>query len=301
MRVPAALTVRCPGKVNLHLEVVGRRPDGYHELRTLFVAVGIWDELRFDAAPVDTLELTVEPVGAVPSGEDNLVLRAARALQRRSGTRRGARIHLRKGIPIAGGMGGGSSDAAAALVGLAAHWGLALAPRDLQGLAALLGADVPFFLVGGAAWGVGRGTELTALADLPPWWVVLMPGDEAIPTAKVYRALDAGPVDETPGTEVYEWVVSRGGVPFALCRNDLEPTVLRLWPRVAARLEAVRGTQPLMALLSGSGGTVFGLYRDEQAARCAAGALARHGPVLAPLLTRKASLLRPSEEEAAWK
>jgi 4-diphosphocytidyl-2-C-methyl-D-erythritol kinase len=297
----SVLTVRCPAKVNLHLEVLGRRPDGYHELRTLFAAVGVWDELEFSPAPAGVLGLTVEPAGVVPLGEDNLVVRAASALLERSRAARGARIHLRKGIPVAGGMGGGSSDAAATLVGLSVLWELELDIPALLEAGSGLGADVPFFLIGGAAWGTGKGTELVPLPDLPPWWVVLLPGEEAVSTAAVYRALRAGRVDERPQSEVYEWIERRGEVPFHACRNDLETTVSAQWPGVARRLAAIRETHPLLALLSGSGGTVFGLFHDRAAAEGASGVLASHAPVIAPLLTREASRVHPSGEETPWK
>lgn len=115
--------VRCPAKVNLHLQVLGRRSDDYHELRTIFAAVGAWDELFVESAPAGVLELTVEPAGVVPAGDDNLVMRAARLLAEHLGVAQGARMRLHKGIPVAGGLGGGSSDAAATLVGLACVWG----------------------------------------------------------------------------------------------------------------------------------------------------------------------------------
>jgi len=198
-------------------------------------------------------------------------------------------------------MGGGSSDAAAALVGLSTLWDLELDIATLLELGSRLGADVPFFLIGGAAWGTGRGTGLVPLADLPPWWVVLLPGEEAISTAEVYRDLRAEPVDGWPQSEVYQWIERGGEAPFGACRNDLETTVLAQWPAVARRLAAIRGTHPLLALLSGSGGTVFGLYRDRTAAERASSALASYAPVVAPLLTREASRLRPSGEEIRWK
>lgn len=145
------LVVRCPAKVNLHLEVLGRRPDGYHEVRTLLAAVGVWDTLIMEPGD-EGVGLEVRPAGVAPAGEDNLVVRAARQLQRRSGTRLGARLILHKRIPVAGGMGGGSSNAAAALVGLNQLWGLGAGLAELQAMASALGADVPFFLLGGVAW-----------------------------------------------------------------------------------------------------------------------------------------------------
>ncbi|HPC84610.1 MAG TPA: 4-(cytidine 5'-diphospho)-2-C-methyl-D-erythritol kinase [Thermoanaerobaculaceae bacterium] len=289
--------VWCPAKINLHLEVLGRRGDGYHELRTLFASVGVWDELEFVAAPAGERTLDVEPAGAVPADDSNLVLRTARALAEAWPGAGGVRIRLRKRIPVAGGMGGGSADAAAALVGLAALWRLPARPADLRRIGAQLGADVPFFLVGGVAWGVGRGSEVYPLADLPPWWVVLVPGRESVPTAEVYRALPARALDGRLDSEVYEWVVSGGELPIGACRNDLQPTVLERWPAIAGRLERVERTGPRLAMVSGSGGTVYGLFGDEGSARHAAVALADLGPVVAPVLQRDLARLQPSVGE----
>jgi 4-diphosphocytidyl-2-C-methyl-D-erythritol kinase len=291
------VTVRCPAKVNLHLEVVGRRADGYHELRTIFAAVGVWDTLTVANAPAGTLELTVEPTGAAPAGGDNLVLRAAAALAAACRGGSGARVLLEKRIPVGGGLGGGSADAAAALVGLARLWGLSGAARELSPLAERLGADVPFFLHGGVAWGTGRGSELTELADLPPWWVLLIPGPEPVSTAEVYRSLDPAALDGGGATEIYRWVAAGGPLPLGSCRNDLQPTVLAFRPEIAERLQGVRATKPLLALVSGSGGTVFGLFDNEERARCAAEEVGAGGAVVAPILTRAASLLRPSVME----
>jgi len=291
------LTVRCPAKVNLHLQVLGRRADGYHELRTLFAAVGVWDDLRLSDAPDGTVRMTVTPGGAVGDGPDNLVVKAALALAAKAGLRRGARITLAKRIPVAGGLGGGSSDAAAALVGLSRLWDLRMSDTDMLAVAAGLGADVPFFLVGGVAWGVGRGSEVAPVRDLPPWWVVLLPGPDPIPTAEVYGALHAAALDGEADVAIYRWVEDGGELPFGLCRNDLQPTVVNRWPEVGERLRRVQVTRPLLAMLSGSGGTVFGLYRAEGEARRSAEALAPLGPLVAPVLTREAARLRPSVVE----
>jgi 4-diphosphocytidyl-2-C-methyl-D-erythritol kinase len=294
--------VRCPAKVNLHLEVLGRRPDGYHELRTVFAAVGVWDELAFEAAPPGVFELAVEPAGAVAAGDDNLVMRAARALDARTGGGHGARIALRKRVPVGAGLGGGSANAAAALVALARLWGSCEEIHNLVPLGETLGADVPFFLLGGVAWGVGRGSEVTPLPDLPAWWLVLLPDPEPISTAEVYRrmgapALSAAALDASRDSEIYQWVTAGGELPLGSCRNDLQPTVAGRWPEVGRRLAGVRATQPMLALLSGSGGTVFGLYGDEEGARRAAAKLAGLDLLVVPLLTREASLLRPSAGE----
>lgn len=303
-RPPSRLVVRCPAKINLHLEVLGRRPDGYHELRTLFAAVGVWDTLIVEPAERE-VTLEVRPAGAAPAGEDNLVMRAARVLQRRcgleQGVRQGARLTLEKRIPVAGGMGGGSSNAAAALVGLDHLWGTGATPEELRAMAASLGADVSFFLVGGAAWGTGRGDELRPLPDLPPWWVILLPSEVPVSTSRVYALLGAPPLRGAPPSPVYDWIWQGGELPLDACRNDLEPVVLVQFPDVQERLSALAAEQPRRAMLSGSGGTVFALFDDEEGARRCAGRLAGRGAMLAPVLTREASLLYPSVEEDLWR
>lgn len=289
--------LRCPAKINLHLEVVGKRPDGYHELRTLFAAVGIWDELELRPAEPGHLELAVEPAGSVPIGEDNLILRAARALQTRHTDGQGAHILLRKRIPVAGGMGGGSSDTAAALVGLSALWGWPTDFATLHPVAASLGADVPFFLLGGAAWGVGRGEEVYPLADLPLFTIVILPGPHPVPTAEIYHALQAGPADRPRVAELYHWAVAGGELPLHACRNDLEATVVARYPEVARRLAALRNTAALVSMVSGSGGTVYGLFSDATRAQEVAAELGAFLPVVAPLLARADSCLLPAVRE----
>src|SRR2546423_12641337 len=157
---PAALTLRAPAKVNLFLEVTARRPDGYHELRTLLVAVSLFDVLAFAHSPTVRLSCTDPTLG---TGPENLVVRAADLLRRHTGTKAGADIALTKRIPVQAGLGGGSSDAATALVGLNRLWKLGLGRDDLIGLAAEVGSDVAFFLRPPACWCTGRGEDVT------PW------------------------------------------------------------------------------------------------------------------------------------
>jgi len=222
------------------------------------------------------------------------VMAAARRLSSARRIDAGAALVLHKRIPVGGGLGGGSADAAAALVGLSRLWGIELGAGKLMELAASLGSDVPFFLLGGAAWGTGRGTELTPIGDLPAWWTVLVAGTTPVSTAEVYARLGAGPVDERAASEVYEYVARGEALPLRACRNDLEPTVCRGWPEVGKRLAAVQRTGPLLAQVSGSGGTVFGLYPDEPSARAAAAALADWKPRIARVLARSDS------EPGAW-
>ncbi len=268
--VSDGLIVRVPAKINLHLEVVGRRPDGFHELRTLFQSVGLWDTLRGWPADEGRLELKAEPHGMVSDGPDNLILRAARALWREVGRRPGARLKLEKKIPVGGGMGGGSADAAGALVLLDRLWSLDLPPSDLRRLAAELGSDVPFFIHGGLALGVGRGEEVLPLDDLPPLGVVLVVPSLEVSTAEVFKRLQLGPWKRLDD-KVYACVVDDPpSVPWSVAGNDLERVVCEGWPLVAEALEAVRRLMPVFSTVSGSGATVFGVFESLDAATQAA-------------------------------
>jgi len=181
------LTVQAPAKVNLTLRVLGRRPDGYHDLESVVAAVTLFDVLEFRAS--DDLHLACEGI-PVPAGEDNLVLRAARLLRAESGTRAGARMRLQKRIPPGRGFGGGSADAAATLAALNTLWGLDLASEDLARLGARVGSDVPFFFGSPVAILRGRGERLEAVQARSPWWLALAWPDHGLATAEVYAALD---------------------------------------------------------------------------------------------------------------
>lgn len=286
--------VCCPAKVNLHLEVLGRRGDGFHELRTVFAAVGLWDTLEVRSAPRGEWSLDIEPAGALAEGGENLVSRAARMLQARFDCRDGAAARLRKAIPVGGGLGGGSSNAAGALVALARLWGLPAGAGDLMPLAAELGSDVPFFLIGGVCWGVGRGDELVALPDLPAWWAVLAPGREGAATAEVYGRLQAPPLGSQPRTsELAAWLAGKSPLPLDRCRNDLAAAAMAVTPRMAGPLAVLRQRTPLLAQVSGSGSTVFGVFAGEAAARAAAAALAPEPVMAVPVLGRCASQPHP--------
>jgi 4-diphosphocytidyl-2-C-methyl-D-erythritol kinase len=261
------MRLRIPAKINLHLEVAGRRPDGFHEVRTLLQSVDLYDELivREDAPGI--LELDVEPAGAVTAGEDNLVLRAACALWRISGTRQGAGIRLRKRIPVGGGLGGGSADAAAALVLLDRFWSLGLGVDRLRSLAADLGSDVPFFLQGGLAVGRGRGGEVDPLPDLGPLSVVIgMPDVQAV-TADVYGRIDERLTSPRPAANVYALAADGEVRPrWEVMVNDLQPLVVERWPAVGDALIDLEKTAPLRAGVSGAGAAVYAVYADRAAA-----------------------------------
>ncbi len=283
-----SLALRCPAKVNLHLEVLGRRPDGYHEVRTVLAAVGVWDEVTLELAPPGVVTLEVAGEAAVPAGEENLMVRAARLLAQVSGAAHGVHMSLAKRIPVAGGMGGGSSDAAATLAGLAVLWGLDGSYAALQPLAARLGADVPFFLVGGVALGTGRGSEVEPLPDLPPLWAVIWPGQK-VSTAAVYASLGAGSVQAWGESPVRRWCEASGAFPFGACRNDLASAVRAAFPWVGERLALLAATKALLVEVAGSGATVFALYGERQVAEDVGRALAAEGVLVAPLLSRVAS------------
>jgi 4-diphosphocytidyl-2-C-methyl-D-erythritol kinase len=251
-----------PAKINLFLHVVGRRADGYHLLQTVFRFLDFGDTLRF--APRDDGEvLSVRPLPGVPADAD-LTVRAARLLRDAAGIREGVGIALEKRIPLGGGLGGGSSDAATTLLALNRLWGCGFTSRQLQELGLRLGADVPIFIHGRSAFAEGVG-ERFADVDLPPaWYLVTMP-DAAVPTAEIFRAPDL--VRDTAAIRAADWRPGFGG-------NDLEAVACRLYPEVAAHLAWLRQRAP--ARMSGSGACCFAEFESEAAAREALAALPAH-------------------------
>lgn len=238
-------------KVNRSLVVLGKRPDGFHELDTVFQAVGLSDRLTFETSVGLSLEVD-DP--SIPSGAENLVLRAARALAASAGVPARAAITLEKRIPSGGGLGGGSSDAAVALLGLSALWGLDLPVGGLAEIGASVGSDVPFFLYGGTARGLGRGERIAPLPDLPSAGVVLVMPPFPVATPAVFGRLGAPAWDGRSGEEA-----DAAGAPD---RNDLEPAAEALFPALREVREALAAAGAEQARLSGSGSTVFGLFPD---------------------------------------
>jgi 4-diphosphocytidyl-2-C-methyl-D-erythritol kinase len=261
--------VRVPAKINLHLHVGPVRPDGYHELTTVYHAIGLYDELT--ARRGDTLALTMDGEGAglLPLDEDNLVIKAVRALAKHTGHDAHARLHLRKQIPIAAGLAGGSADAAAALVACDQLWGLGLSRDDLAGIAAAVGSDVPFLVLGGTALGTGRGELVSpVLAGSKGWHWVLAVAAEGLSTPEVYRTFDelggAGTAGDAP-----EALLSalRQRDPDVLARalaNDLQAAALHLRPELRDTLDAGMAAGALAGLVSGSGPTCVFLAEDSR-------------------------------------
>jgi len=261
------ITVDAAAKVNLTLRVVGARPDGYHDLESVVAAVTLADRLRFQVA--DELSFTCDDP-AVPSGDDNLVLRAARLLRKSCDVDRGARINLRKRIPAGRGFGGGSSDAAACLAGLNALWQCGRTVAELAGLGVRLGSDVPLFFGPPVAVMRGRGERVEPVAARPKWHAALVWPAFGNATADVYAAYDRHPpsADGRPGaTEILKCLggPAREAAPFLV--NDLEPAAQSLrsgGPGVRALLEAAGATAVGM---TGSGSAYFALTDTETEAR----------------------------------
>ena len=261
-------------KINLTLHVTGRRDDGYHELDSLVVFAGVGDTLEIAPAADLSLTLTGPFAGALETDSGNLVLRAARALQARFKTGSGANLTLDKRLPVAAGIGGGSADAAAALCGLNEIWGLNASEAELRALGARLGADVPVCVAGRACFLAGTGERIEPAPPLPPVWLVLVNPLVPLSTPSVFKARSGAfsqarrPSGPLPDAQALALFLSQG------C-NDLEAPARGLLPVIGDLLAALRATPDcLLARMSGSGATCFGMYRDEAAARAAAAQIA---------------------------
>ena len=266
------LRLRAFAKINLTLRVLGVHADGYHELRTTFQSLALHDTLTFTLRP-GPFEIACAD-SSVPTDASNLVWRAAERLWRAAGHRSrvtGVHVDLRKRIPTQAGLGGGSSDAAATLTALSRLWRISLPASRLHGLARELGADVPYFLIGGTALGVERGDLLFPLADRRREWVVLARPSFGVSTRDAYAWWDA----EGNATARTTARQTDPSIPASELRNDLEPPVARRHREIARLGADLRRLGARYAAMSGSGSAVFGLFDDERQARAAAAALAR--------------------------
>lgn len=301
------LTLRAPAKINLFLRVTGKREDGYHELLTLFQMVGVYDELTVESRNDGRIMLTTDmrdtPV------DRNIVFRAASMLKEAYGVKEGATISLAKGIPVAAGLGGGSSDAAATLIALNQAWNLGLAAEDLMTLGASIGSDVPFFFAGPAAVGRGRGELLQPAPALESWVVLINPGFP-VSTAWVYGNLNLKLTSLPDNTKLPSFLklgassvclgAGFGGNPESYQRarlsandlqgclyNSLEDVTERAYPEISGIKRRLLECGASAALMSGSGPTVFGLFAGKADAERAAATLNRDdwGIFVAPTLT----------------
>ena len=271
------VVARAYAKVNLDLRVLGTRADGYHELRTVFQSIDLHDTLTCAERP-GPFGLTCRRAG-IPLDQTNLVWKAAAALWTalgRPGEPRDTVVRLEKGIPMQAGLGGGSADAAAALLGLARLWG-GVPLTLLREVAAGIGADVPFFMSGGTALGLGRGEEIYPLVDLPAHWIVIVRPPFGVSTAEAYAWYDD---DRAAGLrEPRELQILPVPWPTRAAQmiNDLEPPVLRRHPEIGALKAALREAGAVAAAMSGSGSAVFGLFRSRTAATRLVRPLSRGG------------------------
>jgi len=284
---PVSVTVRAPAKINVYLGVGKVRDDGFHPLETVYQAVSLYDDITVTDA--EEWAVTVLADGdhvdgsAVPADDSNIVVRAGKALTAHHGVERAAEIEVRKTIPVAGGMAGGSADAAATLVALDRLWNLDTSDGDLLAMAAELGSDVPFALVGGTAAGTGRGEVVTPLEDGGSWWWVVVFSDDGLSTPSVYGAydlLEGGDHDYRIRPAMLETLRhpedNPDGLPMFLY-NDLEDAAFYLRPDLQTTAEAALECGATTTLLSGSGPTMLAMVTDADHAREVAGRLAGRG------------------------
>lgn len=265
-----SLKIPAFAKVNLCLQVVGRRADGYHDLRTIFQTISLHDTLKISLHAGRRIELACDDP-SLATEKDNLVWRAANALRRELKLRQGVRLRLTKRIPVARGLGGGSSDAAATLVGLLRLTGQRLPLARLSEIAAGLGADVPVFLFGGRALGVGRGDQIFPLPDGPRQTVVVVsPQGIAVSTREAFGWLHRKLTKTAPDPRLWCFCALCWSPQEAPLENDFESAVFRRHPRLASIKRALLRAGAAGAALAGSGSAVFGLFRNPAQARRAA-------------------------------
>lgn len=255
---------KAPAKINLMLDVLHKRPDGFHEVEMIMTMVDLADRLELSELPRDTIIISSQ-AGYIPLDEKNLAFQAAKLLKERCGVERGVHIHLDKKIPVAAGLAGGSSDAAATLRGLNRLWRLGLSGEELQELGAELGSDVPFCVTGGTALATGRGEKLTPIASMPQCWVILVKPPINVSTAEVYGKLRANAITAHPSAQLMREAVEAGDFQAVCARlgNVLEDVTLKLHPEVQQLKEAMIRLGADGVLMSGSGPTVFGLVSKQ--------------------------------------
>lgn len=255
---------KAPAKINLLLDVIRKREDGFHEVEMIMTMVDLADRLEMEELPRDTIIISSQ-AGYIPLDEKNLAFQAAKLIKERYDVRKGVYIHLDKKIPVAAGLAGGSSDAAAALRGLNRLWGLQIPAEELCRLGAELGSDVPFCVTGGTALATGRGEKLEMIDNPPGCWVVLAKPPINVSTADVYGKLRANEIANHPSVPDMLSAIRRGDF-NDVCSglgNVLEDVTLKLYPEVLQLKESMQRLGADGVLMSGSGPTVFGLVSKE--------------------------------------
>jgi 4-diphosphocytidyl-2-C-methyl-D-erythritol kinase len=259
-----SFTLPAYAKINWFLHVIGKREDDFHELCTVFQTVSLCDYLTFTAN--NSLELTCSDA-SLATDEGNLIIRAARVLQEKFGTGRGAKIYLDKRIPSPGGLGGGSADCAVALLGLAKLWNLKISLSELCELAKNLGSDVPFFFFGGTAMGSGRGTEIAEIDDVTEKFMVIVTPPVNVATPFAFAQLNAPRLTNFAPKSILkicrneaQKLVLRQSVP----RNDFEPVIYKIEPELRRVKEKLLESGANSVLMSGSGASIFGIFENEE-------------------------------------
>jgi 4-diphosphocytidyl-2-C-methyl-D-erythritol kinase len=261
-------------KVNLHLKVIGKREDGFHDIFTIFQTISLHDTVTFEILD-GRVELECNDP-AVPLDETNLILRAAEALRKKFDVSNGARMGLEKRIPMGGGLGGGSSNAATTLIGLNRLWSLGASVEELAEAGAFLGSDVPFFLTGGTAIGMGRGTQIEAMPDIRAGCILIVTPEAHVSTAEAYAGLGAERLTNEQSNRILRVcradVNSSGFLQGALI-NDFETAVFSQFPEIGRAKERLLDLGARQALMSGSGASVFGIFDKVETRQAALKAL----------------------------
>ena len=255
---------KAPAKINLSLDVLRKREDGYHEVEMIMTMVDLADRLEMEELPRDTIIISSQ-AGYIPLDEKNLAFQAAKLIKERYGVKKGVYIHLDKRIPVSAGLAGGSTDAAATLRGLNRLWDLRIPLGELRGLGEELGSDVPFCVTGGTAVARGRGEKLTPIGSPPPCWVVLVKPPINVSTADVYGRFRVDRIERRPRTEDLLRAIDEGNF-AAMCDalgNVLEDVTIPMHPEVRYIKESMLRLGADGALMSGSGPTVFALVQKE--------------------------------------
>lgn len=267
------MKIRSFAKINLGLEIVRKRADGYHDIRTLFQSISLFDELEFRPATDGRFSLTGSDP-SVPWDETNLVHRAADLIRRRSGITEGLAVRVTKNIPAGRGLGGGSGNAAATLMALNQYWSLELALEDLADMGRKLGADVPFFLHGGLCLGEKRGDELTELEDIEPKSCLLGFPPYPIRTASIYDGIPPILTSKGKVSKIMRFLKTDD---FGLLENQLETVIFQAHPELEEWKTFFERGGALLSLVSGSGSAVFGLFEDREQAHSALGRIGTRG------------------------
>ena len=260
-------------KINLGLDVIGRLPDGYHQVKMVMQTVGIYDELTFERAE-QGIQITTDS-GILPTDENNLIYKAARLMMEKYRIEEGIRVHLQKNIPIAAGMAGGSTDAAAAMQGMNRLFRLGVPKEELMREAVSIGADVPYCLLGGTALAEGIGEELTVLPPVPDMVLLVAKPEISVSTKYVYEHLDSAEKIEHPDIDGMAQAIRQNDLEGVISRmgNSFEPEIIRKYPVIQEIKDLMEAGGARKAMMSGSGPTVFGIFYEKEKMEQAAAAI----------------------------